>query len=271
MTRVYQWKHGWIPLTHTAAMSKAKGSERRAKQYLARAKESGGSSPRHLERWLDGSQRDYGVDVRREGGRTSVRTPYDEDFVSGVKGMGGQWDRTRQEWSVPSSSDADLDDLLGRIYSGDPRKVIDEDDLPASVTFVERDRTVNVSTPYDDEWRQAAKGLGGRWTGESWEFPRHRQDAVAAAAERIFGERDRGKARTETRTAWDRKWEAELTRPKRVEGMKRRIEESVERNGRNGFPGVGRFLRPDGSVDTDALAKLTNAQANRLRAAIERL
>lgn len=28
--RVYHWKHGWIPLTHTAALSKAKGSERGA-------------------------------------------------------------------------------------------------------------------------------------------------------------------------------------------------------------------------------------------------
>jgi hypothetical protein len=28
--RVYHWKHGWIPLTHTAAMQKAKGSEKGA-------------------------------------------------------------------------------------------------------------------------------------------------------------------------------------------------------------------------------------------------
>lgn len=34
--RVYHWKHGWIPLTHTAALSKAKGSADGAKKIEAK-------------------------------------------------------------------------------------------------------------------------------------------------------------------------------------------------------------------------------------------
>lgn len=32
--RVYHWKHGWIPLTHTAALSKAKGSKKSADKIM---------------------------------------------------------------------------------------------------------------------------------------------------------------------------------------------------------------------------------------------
>lgn len=31
---IYHWKHGWIPLTHTAALSKAKGNHNLANRYL---------------------------------------------------------------------------------------------------------------------------------------------------------------------------------------------------------------------------------------------
>jgi hypothetical protein len=31
---VYHWKHGWIPLTHTAALSKAKGNEKAAHEIM---------------------------------------------------------------------------------------------------------------------------------------------------------------------------------------------------------------------------------------------
>lgn len=34
---VYHWKHGWIPLTHTAALSKAKGNKTLAARYVADA------------------------------------------------------------------------------------------------------------------------------------------------------------------------------------------------------------------------------------------
>lgn len=38
--RVYHWKHGWIPLTHAAALSKAHGSESGAHKYLASVSQS---------------------------------------------------------------------------------------------------------------------------------------------------------------------------------------------------------------------------------------
>jgi hypothetical protein len=40
-TRIYHWKHGWIPLDHSAAISKAKGSELSARRYLARSHTAG--------------------------------------------------------------------------------------------------------------------------------------------------------------------------------------------------------------------------------------
>jgi molybdopterin-guanine dinucleotide biosynthesis protein len=39
--RVYHWKHGWIPLDHYAALSKAKGREAGARKYLARSHAAG--------------------------------------------------------------------------------------------------------------------------------------------------------------------------------------------------------------------------------------
>ena len=33
-TRIYHWKHGWIPLDHAAAMSKAKGNEDAARRWI---------------------------------------------------------------------------------------------------------------------------------------------------------------------------------------------------------------------------------------------
>lgn len=39
--RVYHWKHGWIPLDHVAAISKAKGSEPGARKYLAASHAAG--------------------------------------------------------------------------------------------------------------------------------------------------------------------------------------------------------------------------------------
>lgn len=44
MAVVYHWKHGWIPLDHTAALSKAKGNHERAAAMLEDARSSAGIS-----------------------------------------------------------------------------------------------------------------------------------------------------------------------------------------------------------------------------------
>lgn len=46
MAVVYHWKHGWIPLTHEAALSKAKGSHTLAAKYLADAPHATGIGSR---------------------------------------------------------------------------------------------------------------------------------------------------------------------------------------------------------------------------------
>lgn len=52
MAHVYHWKHGWIPLDHTAALKKAKGNHHAAKKYLeaARSKDAGINSKEHVVR-----------------------------------------------------------------------------------------------------------------------------------------------------------------------------------------------------------------------------
>lgn len=42
MAHVYHWKHGWIPLTHEAALSKAKGNHQAAAKMLADAPHASG-------------------------------------------------------------------------------------------------------------------------------------------------------------------------------------------------------------------------------------
>lgn len=51
MAIVYHWKHGWIPLDHTAALSKAKGSHEHAARLLqaARDGETGIKTKQHLK------------------------------------------------------------------------------------------------------------------------------------------------------------------------------------------------------------------------------
>ncbi|HZY40874.1 MAG TPA: hypothetical protein VFF59_02640, partial [Anaerolineae bacterium] len=43
---VYHWKHGWIPLDHAAAMSKAKGNKAKAAEYLHEAPHAEGIQSR---------------------------------------------------------------------------------------------------------------------------------------------------------------------------------------------------------------------------------
>lgn len=45
MIHVYHWKHGWIPLTHAAALSKAHGSASGAEKYVHGAAEHHASRP----------------------------------------------------------------------------------------------------------------------------------------------------------------------------------------------------------------------------------
>jgi hypothetical protein len=50
MAHIYHWKHGWIPLTFEAALSKAKGNHSLAQKYLgaARSPEAGIHSRKHV-------------------------------------------------------------------------------------------------------------------------------------------------------------------------------------------------------------------------------
>lgn len=51
--------------------------------------------------------------------------------------------------------------------------------MPRGVEVEEReDGDIQVRAPYDEDWRQRAKELGGKWDPEErvWYFPSHRYD-----------------------------------------------------------------------------------------------
>ena len=56
MAHVYHWKHGWIPLDHAAALSKAKGNHDLAAKYHADAHSAGAGI--HSKRDVAGAIRD---------------------------------------------------------------------------------------------------------------------------------------------------------------------------------------------------------------------
>jgi hypothetical protein len=70
MAVVYHWKHGWIPLDHTAALSKAKGNHEAAAKMLGDAR--GGGTGIKSRRDVAGAMRDL-PNLSRETDRRSAR------------------------------------------------------------------------------------------------------------------------------------------------------------------------------------------------------
>lgn len=63
-----------------------------------------------------------GITVTTENGKTSIRSPYDTDFVSKVKALGGRWDASTKTWQVDARDEARARDLCREVYGtdGDP-------------------------------------------------------------------------------------------------------------------------------------------------------
>lgn len=52
-------------------------------------------------------------------GRLAVTSPYDADFVSGVKDIGGRWDGASRRWTVDARDEERLRNLLREVYGSD--------------------------------------------------------------------------------------------------------------------------------------------------------
>lgn len=73
--------------------------------------------PRH-PRDLFGRFRGLGVDVSHHGEHHEVKSPYNPNFISRVKALGGRWRPSDKVWSVPSSRAEELSAALEAAYGG---------------------------------------------------------------------------------------------------------------------------------------------------------
>lgn len=133
-----------------------------------------------------------GVTVTPTRGHLHVASPFDREFVGGVKKIEGRWAARSKVWSVPEARAGELESLLRRVY-GPKGASVASSDLPSSVRSVDLPGGgVRVEAPYSEEWRSKAKALSGRWNADAkgWEFPAHRRVDAMASAQRIFSARD---------------------------------------------------------------------------------
>ena len=49
-------------------------------------------------------------------GRLAIATPYDQQFISGIKRLGGRWDSASKVWTVAQTERKEAEVLLGEIY-----------------------------------------------------------------------------------------------------------------------------------------------------------
>lgn len=92
-------------------------------------------------------------------GRLAVTSPYDADFVSGVKGLGGRWDGATRCWTVDPRDEAALRGLLREVYGTDGSP---EDQ--ADLVTVRWDISRYGHSRGDNEITLAGRMVARRWT-----------------------------------------------------------------------------------------------------------
>lgn len=162
----------------------------RVRQWIGKARRR--SRPVAVEKHGEPGQAGYqllhpggkGINVVSGRGRLNVESPYNATFVADVKRMGGKWKPDRKVWSVPGDQAAELEAALERAYGGSLDGAVSEADLPDKVTADIVGGRLRVMGPYSEEWRVAARRLGGKWDGaaKAWTFhPDDRATVIAAA------------------------------------------------------------------------------------------
>lgn len=137
-----------------------------------------------LGRW---AKQGISIEPSSRGPRLLVNSPYDKEFISGVKALEGKWSKSAKVWSVPDSNGTQLDELLARTYAGQG-DATPLGDLPSGVSLSEEGDRVVFKGPYSEGFRRAAKQVG-RWDGQrkSWVFPAHRKQKVGELAREHYG------------------------------------------------------------------------------------
>jgi hypothetical protein len=122
---VYHWKHGWIPLSHSAALSKAKGDKEKAAELLAAAQSAGINNRQDLARAimsvpsLDSRERGEAIKhvteaAARLNARDLVPESWRGDTVAGVDQYGHE---TKFTGTVAARSVAEVKGRRGVVYA----------------------------------------------------------------------------------------------------------------------------------------------------------
>lgn len=141
-----------------------------------------------LGRWTGGGSGSSVSVTEHHSGRLHVTSPYDKPFIASIKSIGGTWSPKSKTWSVPGERAPELSKLLDRTY-GHGGATSSLASMPSGVSITHGSGQIEVKAPYNNDFRAAAKSLGGRWNGtdKSWVFPAHRQSDVARLAEKHYG------------------------------------------------------------------------------------
>lgn len=171
--KTYSWRHGWIPLTHAAAMAKAKDNAKLAQSYLPQlaAPKRRRATPAHvLEYHAARAEQDRRFEDHTGGGISAADThtqEYRDYFGTGDHRAGKVEDRiTYREHLARRGAEAREDKARGRAYA-------------AGVKLGRRHHSAGLSTTAENaEFDQAAGKV---------EFPEHFEqgygDGLSAAYE----------------------------------------------------------------------------------------
>jgi hypothetical protein len=167
-----------------------------------------------LGRWTKGGGiPNLSVSVHSSG-RVHIQSPYNKQFVSEVRNMGGRWNPKTKTWSVPGEKALDLDDLLAAAY-GEPKaaasvhsevdrstaeraaldaKSVLEAELPRGVSITagtnsKGEALIMTHTPFSDGFRTDARKLGAQWNSRDrgWMFKESQRHEVGALLKKHFG------------------------------------------------------------------------------------
>lgn len=93
------------------------------------------------------------ITVTTKNGKTSVKSPFDPDFVTQAKTIGGRWDAANKAWTFDARDEDRVRDLCREIYGTDGNPVEMGDLVTVRVRLADHE---------GDKWDNAAKFAGQR-------------------------------------------------------------------------------------------------------------
>jgi len=93
------------------------------------------------------------VTVTTANGKTSVKSPFDREFVTEAKTIGGRWDAANKAWTFDARDEDRVRDLCRQVYGTDGNPVDTSDLVTVRVRLADHE---------GDKWDNAAKFAGQR-------------------------------------------------------------------------------------------------------------